>query len=78
MAESVINSLKILTENKVKLDPYPYLKEGNRVVINEGPLKGLEGYIVEKRNKNTSLVVSVDAIASSARCVVDMHCVDSA
>jgi len=75
--ESVLNSLKILIKNRVELDPYPYLKQGDKVVIKKGPLKGVEGYIVEKRNKNTSLVVSVDAIASSVKCLVDVDCVDS-
>jgi len=76
--EVVINSLRILMENKLNLDPYPYLKEGDKVVIKKGPLKGLEGFIVEKRNRNTSLVVSVDAIASSVKCIVDADYVDSA
>ena len=76
--DSVINSLKILTENKIKLGPYPYLKIGKKIVIGNGPLKGLEGYIVEKRNKHTSLVVSVDAIASSIKCVVDVDYIDLA
>ena len=76
--ESVINSLKILVKNRVKLDPYPYLKEGDRVEIKRGPLKGLEGYIIEKRNKNTSLVISVDAITSSIKCIIDADCIDPA
>ncbi len=75
--ESVINSLKILIKNSIKLDPYPYLKKGDKVVIKKGTLKGVEGYIVEKRNKNTSLVVSVDAITASVRCLVDIDSVDS-
>ena len=76
--ESVINSLKVLVENKLQLDPYPYLKTGDKIVIKRGPLKGLEGFIVEKRNKNTTLVISVDAISSSIRCVVDISFVDAA
>jgi len=76
--ESVINSLKILTENKVKLDPCPYVKVGDRVIIRRGPLKGVEGFILEKRNRNTSLVVSIDAIASSVQCIVDVDFVDLA
>ena len=76
--EAVINSLKILVKNKLKLDPCPYLKEGDKVVIRKGPLKGLEGYIIEKRHKNTVLVISVDAISSSVKCFVDVDCVDSA
>ena len=76
--DSVINSLKLLTENQIKLDPYPYLKVGNRVVIKRGPLEGVEGFIVEKRNKNTTLVISVDAIASSVQCIVDIDGVELA
>lgn len=76
--EAVINSLKILTENKIKLDPCPYIKEGQRVVIKKGPLKDVEGIVIEKRNRNTSLVISVDTIASSVQCVVDMDFVESA
>ena len=75
--ESVINSLKILIENKLQLDPYPYLKTGDKIVIKRGPLKGLEGFIVEKRNKNTILVVSVDAISSSIKCIVDISFVNA-
>lgn len=78
LEEPVIHSLKTLTLNQIKLDPCPYLKEGERVVIKRGPLKGVEGFIIEKRNKNTTLVISVDAIASSVQCVVDIDFVDLA
>jgi transcription antitermination factor NusG len=61
--DSVISSLKILIENNLKLDPCPYLKEGDKVVIRKGSLKGVEGYIIEKRDKNTALVISIDSIA---------------
>jgi transcription antitermination factor NusG len=74
--ESVINSLKILTENKLQLDPCPYLKIGGKVTIKRGPLKGLEGFILEKRNRNTTLVVSVDTIFSSVKCIIDTGYVD--
>jgi len=76
--ETVINSLKIITENKVKIDPCPYLKIGDLVVVKKGPLKDVEGFVVEKRNRNMSLVISVDAIASSVQCVVDIDCIESA
>lgn len=76
--ESVINSLRILVENKLQLDPYPYLKVGARVIVKRGPLKGLEGFILEKRSRNTTLVVSVDAIFSSVKCIIDTGYVDLA
>ena len=61
---------------KLQLDSYPYLKVGNRIAIKRGLLKGLEGFVVEKRNKNTTLVVSVDAILSSIKCIADISFVD--
>ncbi len=69
--ETVINSLKILTESKILLDPCPYIKVNDPIVINKGPLKGLEGIVIEKRNKGARLVVSVDAIAASVQCTID-------
>ncbi len=74
--ETVINSIKILINTDLKIDPCPYYKIGDRVSINKGPLKGCEGYIKEKRQKNTTLVISVDAIAASLQCVVDTYSVD--
>ena len=74
--EQVIESLKIIADNDLKVDPCPYLSKGDLVSIRKGPFKGLEGYVIEKRNKNTTLVVSIDAIAASIKCVVDMDFVD--
>lgn len=76
--DEVINSLKILLQNNVKLDPCPYLRIGDKVVIKKGPLKGVEGFIIEKRNRNATLVISVDAIASSVQCLVDIDFVELA
>lgn len=76
--DSVIDSLKILVKNKIRIDPHPYLKIGDKVAVKEGPLKGVEGYIIEKRNRNTTLVISIEAIASSIKCVVDAVDIESA
>ena len=77
--DSVIDSLKILVENKVKIDPYPFLKTGDRIRVKRGPLKNIEGYIIEKRSKSsTSLAISIEAIVSSVRCVIDAVDVESA
>ena len=74
--ESVIYSIRLMLETDLKIDPCPYYKIGDKIRIKKGPLKGFEGYIKEKRQKNTTLVVSVDAIAASLQCVVDIDCVD--
>ena len=74
--DSIIGALKILTAGDLKIDPFPYMNKGDRITIKKGPFKGLEGYIIEKRNKNTTLVVSVDAIAASIKCVIEADAVD--
>jgi len=71
VAESVISSLKIVATNDVEVDYHPYLNVGDKVFIKAGPLKGLEGYIIEKRAKSTTIVISVDAIQSSIKFVTD-------
>lgn len=76
--ESVIQSLKILTEQGIKLDPCPYIKVNDTVVITKGPLKGVEGIVLERRNKNTTLVISVEAINSAVKCIVDIDSVELA
>ena len=74
--ESVMNSLKIIQEKNVQVNPYPYINIGDKVSIKKGPLKGLEGFIIEKRNRSTNLIISIDAIYASVKCSID--CIDLA
>ena len=66
-----------MIENKFAIDPCPYLKIGDRIIIHKGPLRGFEEYTLEKRNRNTTLVGSVDAIFSSVKCVVNVDFVEA-
>ncbi|HTC92077.1 MAG TPA: UpxY family transcription antiterminator [Terriglobales bacterium] len=47
-----------------QVDPYPYLKVGNRARIRSGPLAGLEGVVIRK-DGHLRVVVSVDCIMQS-------------
>jgi transcription antitermination factor NusG len=47
-----------------QVDPYPYIKVGQRARIRSGALAGLEGVIVRK-NERLQVVVSIDAIMRS-------------
>lgn len=53
-----------------KAEPYPYLKLGQRVVVTEGVMCGMEGILVRKRN-NTRVVVSLDSIMRAFVVEVD-------
>ena len=59
--EEQVLSLKKVLEAKMPLDPYPYLKEGQRVRITGGPLAGVEGLLLQKADKHL-LFLSVDIL----------------
>ena len=50
--------------------PHPYLKEGKRVRIVKGPLHGVEGILIRKKNA-FRFVVSIDLIMRAASVEVD-------
>ncbi|MEW6001835.1 MAG: antitermination protein NusG, partial [Nitrospirota bacterium] len=68
--EEQIRSLRKLIENNVHLDPYPYLKEGERVRIRRGPLFGVEGILVERFGHHL-LVLSVDILQKGVSVKID-------
>ncbi|TAN45237.1 MAG: UpxY family transcription antiterminator [Nitrospirae bacterium] len=65
-----IESLKKVVENKEAIDPYPYLKEGNRVRIKRGALSGVEGLLVQKAGQHL-LVLSVDLLQQGISLKID-------
>lgn len=56
-----------------RAEPYPYLTLGQRVLVTEGVMCGMEGILVRKRN-NTRVVVSLDSIARSFVVEIDISC----
>lgn len=56
-----------------RAEPYPYLALGQRVIVTEGVMSGMEGILVRKRN-NTRVVVSLDSIARSFVVELDVSC----
>jgi transcription antitermination factor NusG len=65
-----IISLKKLVENKESIDPYPYLKEGQRVRIKKGPLTGAHGILVKKAEQHI-FVLSVDILRQGVSIKID-------
>ncbi|MCI0446487.1 UpxY family transcription antiterminator [bacterium] len=73
--DSQIDAVRQLVNSGLKYDPYPYVKEGMRVTIRNGPLKGVEGLVLAKRKKHL-LVLSVDIIQQSASLEIDINDTD--
>ena len=55
---------------KRKIEPHPYLVIGERVRIKAGPMRGMEGVLVRKKN-NFRVVLALDVIMQSVAVEVD-------
>jgi transcription termination/antitermination protein NusG len=64
-----ILNIKTIIENKVKIDPFPYLKKGTRVRVKSGPLKGVEGILVERKG-SYKIVIHIDLLQKGAAAEV--------
>lgn len=78
IADPEIESLQQVVEANLDIMPYPYLHEGQRVRITGGPLKGVEGLLVQSKLKKGLLVLSVDLLQRSVAVQVDCRFVDPA
>jgi transcription antitermination factor NusG len=65
-----IEAIRTLIENKIALDPYPFLKVGQRVRIRGGALDGIEGILL-RRNGMRRLVITVDSLERSLSVCVE-------
>jgi len=66
-----IESVRILTENQATINYHPYLKEGDRVEIVNGPLTGAKGILVRKELYKSTVVVSLHLLGRSISVEVD-------
>jgi transcriptional antiterminator NusG len=69
--EAEIESLQRLQRTGAAVQPYPHLREGQRVRIEAGPLAGLEGLLVRHKPQRGLLVLSVDLLRQSVAVEVD-------
>ena len=63
-----------MVESGLPLAPYPYVQVGQAVLIDRGPLAGVEGILVEVKGK-TRLVVSVNLLRRSVSAEVERHAI---
>jgi len=66
-----IHAIQRLVRSELPILPYPYLREGQRVRITEGPLANVEGILVRGNPKKGLLVVSVNLLQRSAAVHLD-------
>lgn len=68
-----IEAVRRVVKTGLFLEPYPFLKSGDRVRLKTGPLEGIEGILVRKKNAYR-MVISVELLARSI--AVEVNAVD--
>ena len=66
-----IDSLRNGIANGICPEPHPYLKVGRRVRVKYGPLAGIEGFLVRRKDK-FRVVISIDLIMRSIAAEVQV------
>src|SRR5262249_20304508 len=59
-----IDSIRQLLSSSNSCCPHPFIREGCRVRVRRGPLRGLEGWLVRTK-RNARLVLSIEVLSQS-------------
>ncbi len=65
-----IAAIRAAAQSGLAVEPWPFMEVGQRVVLEEGPLTGLEGLLVEVR-KQHRIVVSVTLLGRSVAVEIE-------
>jgi len=72
---SEIEGVRRMVETTLRVEPHPFLRSGDWVRVKSGPLVGLEGILIYKKNR-TRLVLSVEMLGKSVATEVDGNIVE--
>lgn len=75
--EHEIEAIRKCVSDAGKVEPHPYLQGGDVVQVQHGPLSGVEGILV-RRKDSYRLVVSVEILGRAAAVEIDAACVTKA
>jgi transcription antitermination factor NusG len=64
VADEEIAAIKLVVAAKLPLRPWPHLKPGDRVQIEHGPLRGVQGILLKEKD-SLRLVVGVELLRRS-------------
>lgn len=67
---SEIEAVRRIVESPLRVEPHPFLKSGDWVRVKYGPIAGVEGILLRKKNI-ARLVLSVNMLGKSASVEVD-------
>jgi transcription antitermination factor NusG len=67
-----IEAVRRAAGGSLRVEPYPFLKCGDRVRVKWGPFAGTEGILVRKKNLYR-LVLSIELLSRSVAVEIDLH-----
>ena len=70
-----IEAIRLAVESRASLEPHPFLKCGDSVRVKSGPLAGIQGILVRKKNVYR-LILSVEMLGQAAAVEVDAPLVE--
>jgi transcription antitermination factor NusG len=65
-----IAGLRLASDERLPLEPFPFLNKGDRVRVTHGPLEGVEGLLARKKDA-LRLVLSIEILGRSAGVEID-------
>jgi len=74
LEDSEIAAIQRMVGSKLPLAPWPYLKAGDRVRVEHGPMRGLEGALLRTKG-SLHLVIDVELLQRSIGVQVDREAV---
>jgi transcriptional antiterminator NusG len=76
--DAEVEAIQAVLSGSLPVMPHPYLREGQRVRITQGPLSGIEGVLVQSKPAKGLLILSVDLLQRSVAVEVDCSVVTAA
>jgi transcriptional antiterminator NusG len=76
--DTEIEAIQTTLQASVPVMPHPYLREGQRVRITQGPLRGVEGILLQSKPAKGLLILSVDLLQRSIAVEIDCSVVTAA
>lgn len=76
--DAEIEAIQRILNMSLPVLSYPYLREGQRVRITQGPLTGIEGTLLQSKPAKGLLVLSVELLQRSVAVEVDWSMVTAA
>jgi transcription antitermination factor NusG len=70
LPDQEIETLREGLTHGLRAEPHPYLRVGHRVLVKSGPLEGLEGIVVRRKN-GCRLVISFELIQRAMAVEID-------